>query len=509
MAGTVNAADKDFSTLTVASSSQATARGKSLNWKPNPSAEGFGLALYQRDAPTSPYRRSFVTQGHRMATYRASDAKNRHHSLHSHHKTSNDTNTGNGTSGHGHHHDTNGTSGHGHHHDNNTRNGTSGHGHHHGHRRLLYNSAQQMVADPSSGTYYVYTYLGTPRQRQTLIFDTGSSLTWAQCLCKTCQGSSTHFKIGKSSTYTPLKCNTGTCNNQDILGYVGRPLCRKSSTATCPYSILYGAGDIGSTGLMGSDTLTMIRTNGKLLPVKRFLWGCHFGSDYDFLGNYGNGILGAGTATISLPYQLKAKYNNIFSTCLVDYSSTANSRVIYGPAAVPKHKVRWTPLIPDSEFYNVQVLKVTVGGYKVSVPSSAWSSSNGFGGTILDTGTSLAYLDTQAWNPIFNMVLKHVSGVRQTYDYQYSDGTVFSPCWTHTTQHPSYPNIKFFLKGGPVIEVSADYYVMNAVDNVYCNVVGTIDGGNLFGALFLQNKIVVWDRLNNRIGFKGANCASP
>ena len=65
-----------------------------------------------------------------------------------------------------------------------------------------------------TGNYIVTVGLGTPRTDQTLAFDTGSDLTWAQC--KPCAGQCYKqvdpiFDPSKSTSYTNISCPTPLC----------------------------------------------------------------------------------------------------------------------------------------------------------------------------------------------------------------------------------------------------------------------------------------------------------
>ncbi|PPR90735.1 hypothetical protein GOBAR_AA29951 [Gossypium barbadense] len=67
-----------------------------------------------------------------------------------------------------------------------------------------------------SGNYVVTVGLGTPKKDLTLIFDTGSDITWTQC--QPCAGSCYQqldpvFAPSQSSTYSNISCNSTTCNS--------------------------------------------------------------------------------------------------------------------------------------------------------------------------------------------------------------------------------------------------------------------------------------------------------
>jgi hypothetical protein len=66
-----------------------------------------------------------------------------------------------------------------------------------------------------TGNYVVTVGLGTPKKELTLIFDTGSDLTWTQC--EPCAGScydqaETIFKPTASKTYKNITCSSNLCH---------------------------------------------------------------------------------------------------------------------------------------------------------------------------------------------------------------------------------------------------------------------------------------------------------
>jgi hypothetical protein len=66
----------------------------------------------------------------------------------------------------------------------------------------------------STGSYVVTVGLGTPKKELTLIFDTGSDLTWTQCepCSKICYDQAeTIFEPRASKTYSNITCTSNLC----------------------------------------------------------------------------------------------------------------------------------------------------------------------------------------------------------------------------------------------------------------------------------------------------------
>jgi len=74
-------------------------------------------------------------------------------------------------------------------------------------------AAFQSPVSAGSGEYLVDISIGTPAQKFTSIVDTGSDLTWVQCLpCTECYTQTgAKFDPTKSSSYKTVACGTTLC----------------------------------------------------------------------------------------------------------------------------------------------------------------------------------------------------------------------------------------------------------------------------------------------------------
>lgn len=119
-----------------------------------------------------------------------------------------------------------------------------------------------------------------------------------------------------------------------------------------------------------------------------------------------DGLIGLGQGALSLPSQLSPSIAKIFSYCLVDqYNATtpSSSPITFGNAAEHSN-VTYTPLlmnVNNPSFYYVEVTGVTVGRHRVNTPPSAFRiDSNGNGGVILDSGTTISSWRQAAFDQI-------------------------------------------------------------------------------------------------------------
>jgi hypothetical protein len=238
-----------------------------------------------------------------------------------------------------------------------------------------------------NGEYLVDISYGTPPQKSSAIVDTGSDLNWVQCLpCETCYATtSAKFDPSKSSTYRTVGCTSNFCN---VLPF-------KSCTTACQYDYLYGDGS-STSGALSSDTVT-IGTG----TVPNVAFGCGHSNLGSFAG--AGGLVGLGQGQLSLISQIGGVAVKKFSYCLVPLGSAKTSPLYIGDSAVAGG-VAYTPMVTNnvrSSFYYAGVTGITVAGKTVNYPAGTFSiDASGRGGMIFDSGTTLTYLETAAFNPV-------------------------------------------------------------------------------------------------------------
>ncbi|KAK4755839.1 hypothetical protein SAY87_009596 [Trapa incisa] len=262
------------------------------------------------------------------------------------------------------------------------------------------NRVRQSVADlpaksgktVGSGNYVVTVGLGTPKEDLTLIFDTGSDITWTQC--KPCvrycyQQRDPIFDPSASTSYLNISCTSASCSRlATATGNI--PGC---SSSTCVYGIQYGDRSF-SVGFFGKEKLTITPTD----TFDGFMFGC--GQNNQGLFGSSAGLLGLGRDTLSIVEQTAAKYGRYFSYCLP--SSTASTGYLsfgrpstynghFGRTSVFPVSLKFTPLSTLSQsgtFYGITIQAVYVGGKKLSIPSSTFSNAP----SIIDSGTVITRL---------------------------------------------------------------------------------------------------------------------
>ncbi|PKU84814.1 Protein ASPARTIC PROTEASE IN GUARD CELL 2 [Dendrobium catenatum] len=172
------------------------------------------------------------------------------------------------------------------------------------------------------------------------MFDTGTDLTWTQCLpCINCYNQKDPFyDPTQSSTFTTIECFSNYCNQLPRFGC--------SPTFTCLYEQKYVSHAI-TKGSFIQDTLKFSDDNIQNIP---------FGCGHNNTGYFGrvDGLLGLGRGALSIISQTAQFYNNIFSYCL------------------------------------------SVGGERLAISPTIFSGP----GTLLDSGTPFTYLPPTAYSAL-------------------------------------------------------------------------------------------------------------
>ncbi|KAL0415864.1 UNVERIFIED_CONTAM: protein ASPARTIC PROTEASE IN GUARD CELL 1 [Sesamum latifolium] len=210
-----------------------------------------------------------------------------------------------------------------------------------------------------SGEYFARIGVGRPLKEFYMVIDTGSDVSWLQCQpCYDCyQQADPIFDASKSSTYKPLTCKTEQCASLDISAC--------SRTGNCIYQVSYGDGSY-TVGNFATETISF-------------------------------GASGPGGGNLSLPSQMRA---SSFSYCLVNRDSSSSSTLDFNTAR-PADSVL-APLLKNpliKTFRYVDLTGISVGGRALPIPSSMLAiGSDGKGGVIVDSGTSVSRLQTEVYS---------------------------------------------------------------------------------------------------------------
>lgn len=363
-----------------------------------------------------------------------------------------------------------------------------------------------------AGLYYAQIGIGTPAKNYYVQVDTGSDLLWVNCIsCSNCPRKSnlgielTLYDPKSSSSGSPVACDDRFCY---IASGGESPQCYHN--LPCGYRVMYGDGS-SSGGIYVKDVVTynQVSADHRTLPANASIsFGCgaqqsgDLGSSSEAL----DGILGFGQANSSMLSQLASsgKVRKEFAHCL----DTENGGGIFAIGHVVQPKVQTTPLVPDQPHYNVNMKSIEVGGNFLQLPTDLFENGENRG-TIIDSGTTLAYLPDAAYKSLLDAIFSSHQSLDffTVQDFQ---------CFRYSgSVDDGFPLVTLHFDKSLSLRVHPHDYFFQNDDDVWC--VGWQNGGEqssdgkyrvLLGDLALSNKLVVYDLVNQAIGWTEYNCSS-
>ncbi|XP_073157962.1 aspartic proteinase nepenthesin-1 [Henckelia pumila] len=346
-----------------------------------------------------------------------------------------------------------------------------------------------------SGEFLMELSIGTPPVSYSAILDTGSDLIWTQCKpCTQCfDQPSPLFDPKKSSSFSKLSCSSALCTALPV---------SSCSDGDCEY--LYTYGDTSSThGFMATETFTFDNVS-----VPNVGFGC--GLDNEGGGfDQGAGLVGLGRGPLSLVSQLDEPK---FSYCLTSIESTKISKLLMGSLAsdiddVSRDTKTSTPLIknPSSpSFYYLSLKGITVGDTLVPIKSSTFAiKKDGTGGVIIDSGTTITYLEKQA----YELVKKEFVAQIKFPVADASGKTQLDLCFTipSNTQEIEVPTLVFHFEGADLVLPGENYFIADS-SGIMCLAMGSSHGLSIFGNFQQQNLLVVHDLVKETMSFVPKQC---
>ncbi|XP_076949427.1 aspartyl protease family protein At5g10770-like [Bidens hawaiensis] len=343
-----------------------------------------------------------------------------------------------------------------------------------------------------TGNYIVTVGLGTPKKDLSLIFDTGSDLTWTQCqpCARSCYSQKEPiFAPSLSTTYINISCSSSYCS--DLTSATGNtPSC---SSSTCVYGIQYGDQSF-SVGFFGREKLTLTSQD----EVDGFFFGC--GQNNQGLFGGAAGLIGLGRDKLSIVSQTANKYGQVFSYCLPSKSSSTGY-LTFGSGSSTSN-VKYTPLsTSQSTFYGLDLLGMSVGGTKLPISSTVFQTS----GIIIDSGTVITRLPPTTY-----------SALKQTFRSQMTKYpltkalSILDTCYdlsNFTTI--AIPKITMFWGGNTNVDIAPQGILYaNGVQQVCLAFAPNGDDSDIgiFGNVQQKTMKVVYDVPGGKVGFAPGGC---
>ncbi|KAI3465550.1 hypothetical protein Pfo_022213 [Paulownia fortunei] len=367
-----------------------------------------------------------------------------------------------------------------------------------------------------SGEYLMDVFMGTPPKHFSLILDTGSDLNWIQCdPCYDCfEQTGPYYDPKESSSFRNISCHDPRCH---LVSSPDPSRSCKAEDQSCPYYYWYGDSS-NTTGDFALETFTVNLTtaSGKsqFKKVENVMFGCGHWNRGLFHG--AAGVLGLGRGALSFSSQLQSLYGDSFSYCLVDRNSNSDtvSKLIFGEDKdlLSHPGLNFTALVagkenPVNTFYYVQIKTVMVGGEELNIPEETWNiSSDGAGGTIIDSGTTLSYFADPAYKIIKEAFVKKVKGYPVVKDFP-----ILDPCYNISgVDKLELPSLGFVFGDGAIWNFPVEnYFIKLEPENVVClAILGTPRSAlSIIGNYQQQNFRILYDTKRSRLGFALTKCA--
>lgn len=250
------------------------------------------------------------------------------------------------------------------------------------------------------------------------------------------------------------------------------------------------------------DFVTETVSFGGSGAVNNVALGCGHDNEGLFVG--AAGLLGLGGGPLSLRSQIKA---STFSYCLVDRDSSESSTLEFNSAPPGAESVS-APLVKNGKvdtFYYVGLTGMSVGGETLSIPPSLFQmDESGNGGIIVDSGTAITRLQTQAYNSLRDAF------VRLTPHLKSAGGVaLFDTCYDFSSlSSVRVPTVSFQFSGGRSWSLPAKNYLI-PVDSAgtFCFAFApTTSSLSIIGNVQQQGTRVTFDLANSRVGFAPSKC---
>ncbi|KAJ8461712.1 hypothetical protein OPV22_034638 [Ensete ventricosum] len=313
-----------------------------------------------------------------------------------------------------------------------------------------------------TGNYVVTVGFGTPKREQTVIFDTGSDVTWIQCqpCVVTCyQQQDPIFDPSKSSTYLNISCSSAYCAD------VGASAC---SSSTCVYGVQYGDNSY-TVGFYAEDTLCL--TPYDVIPNFRF--GC---------GERNEGLFGKAAGLIGLG---RDKPSFVSQT----YQSSG---------------FRFTPMLSRASlptFYYLTLTAISVGDQQLMVPPTVFSIA----GTIIDSGTVITRLPPTAYSALRSAFRQEMTAYKSAPTL-----SILDTCYDLSgLDKVTVPSVALHLGGGATIdlEITGILYIASLSQACLAFAANRADTDlGIIGNVQQRGLAVVYDVSKHVIGFGPAGC---
>lgn len=264
-----------------------------------------------------------------------------------------------------------------------------------------------------------------------------------------------------------------------------------------------------SSGVLGEDIVSF-GTESELKP-QRAVFGCENSETGDLFSQHADGIMGLGRGQLSIMDQLvdKGVIGDSFSMCYGGMDIGGGAMVL-GAMPAPPGMIYTHSNAVRSPYYNIELKEMHVAGKALRVDPRIFDGKHG---TVLDSGTTYAYLPEQAFVAFKDAVSSQVHPLKKIRgpDPNYKD-ICFAGAGRNVSQLSEvFPKVDMVFGNGQKLSLSPENYLFrhSKVEGAYC--LGVFQNGKdpttLLGGIVVRNTLVTYDRHNEKIGFWKTNCS--
>ncbi|GLJ39620.1 hypothetical protein SUGI_0809920 [Cryptomeria japonica] len=386
---------------------------------------------------------------------------------------------------------------------------------------LLVNALVKRTKAAQGRTYFSYNdvtlmtevTVGSPPQKQKMVLDTGSELSWLNCQVGAGHSS---FNPALSSSYASLPCNSPVCREKTK----DFPIPTSCDSKLCHFTYTYADGtDI--EGKLGKDFITF-----PAFKIPGFVFGC---SDSAPLPET-PGLMGLNRGELSLISQLGMARK--FSYCITDRVAKPGSAglLLFGDSPFAKY-LHYTPLLSISlplpyfnrAAYSVRMEGIKVGNKLLPIPKSVFLPDHtGAGQTMIDSGTQFTLLLGEAYTPLREAFVEQNRGHLKPMTGNVAFYGALDLCYDLPANPAQFPPVTpvTLLFNSAQVTLDAHHLLFRVPEGsgaaipkgraIYCFTFGNSDlvfvEANIIGNHHQQNLWIEYDLQNSRIGFARARC---
>uniref|UniRef100_A0A7C9ADQ8 Peptidase A1 domain-containing protein n=1 Tax=Opuntia streptacantha TaxID=393608 RepID=A0A7C9ADQ8_OPUST len=364
------------------------------------------------------------------------------------------------------------------------------------------------------GLYFTRVRLGTPPREYNVQIDTGSDILWVTCSsCSDCPQSSglgvelNFYDTAGSSTASIVSCKDPICSS---MVPTTSSQC-SPETDQCGYLFQYGDGS-GTTGYYISDLFyfDMILGNSMIANSSAsIVFGCstYQSGDLTKSDRAIDGIFGFGQQRLSVVSQLSSRgvTPRAFSHCL---KGEGNGGGILVLGEILEPSIVYSPLVPSQPHYNLNLQSIAINGQLLPIDQEVFATSNNHG-TIVDSGTTLAYLVEEAYGPFVTGITAAVSQSARPISYKGNQCYLVSASVSEI-----FPPVSLNFAGGASMVLRPEEYLVHIdviLDGAPLWCMGfqkaQDQGVTILGDLVLKDKIFVYDLARQRLGWANYDCS--